>query len=96
MASVAVQPQQPDIRYAPDFRKYEARSKRRQQTEAVKTQTLPKGFSQQLSSELVWDGKSFDDYDWNFVLTQDHIEELEQALAHFKCKVLVNKCMPAN
>jgi hypothetical protein len=90
MASVAVLPQQPDIQYAPDFAKYEARSKRRQQAEALKTQALPRGFSRRLSSELIWDGKTLDNYDWNFVLTQQHIEELERALAHFKCRLPVN------
>jgi hypothetical protein len=90
MATVDVQPQQPDIQYAPDFTKYEARSRRRQQAEALRSQALPTGFIPRLSSELVWDGKSLDNYDWNFVLTQEDIEELEHALAHFKCENFVD------
>jgi hypothetical protein len=90
MATVDVLPQRPDIQYAPDFNKYEARSRRRQQAEALKSRALPKGFSRRLSSDLVWDGKSLDNYDWNFVLTREHLEELEHALAHFKCEVFVD------
>ena len=83
MASAAVQ--QPDIQYAPDFTKYKARAKRRQENEVPKAQLLPEGFPQQLSSDLVWEGSTLQNYDWNFTLTQEHLEELEQALAHFKC-----------
>lgn len=83
MASAAIH--QPDIQYAPDFTKYEARVKRRQENEVPKLQRLPDGFPRQLSSDLVWEGSTLQDYDWTFTLTQEHLEELEQALAHFKC-----------
>ena len=85
MAAAAVLPaRQPDIQYTPDFIKYEARVKLRQETEVVKARRLPDGFPQQLTSDLVWEGSTLDNYDWNFVLTPEHLDELEHALEHFK------------
>ncbi|RMZ87064.1 hypothetical protein DV736_g5712, partial [Chaetothyriales sp. CBS 134916] len=85
MAAAAVAtPRQPDIQYHPDFQKYQSRVKRRLETEPV-TKHLPDGFPQQLNSDLVWDGATIgQSYDWNFVLTTEHVEELEAALTHFK------------
>ncbi|KAL1901116.1 hypothetical protein Sste5346_002183 [Sporothrix stenoceras] len=76
---------QPDIGYTPDFDKYSARSKYRQETEQLNSE-LPAGFPKQLEFELVWDPASLgaSGYDWNYVLTADDIAELRQALAHFK------------
>ncbi|KAL2860959.1 TauD/TfdA family dioxygenase [Aspergillus lucknowensis] len=75
---------QPDIQYLPDPIKYAARTKRRQQTEQL-SQTLPEGFPQKLVSELEWDGKDLvDEYDWNYHLTEQDIQEIEAALQHFK------------
>jgi hypothetical protein len=87
MAAAAVATtQQPDIHYTPDLANYEARVKRRRETEILATK-LPVGFPLQLTSDLVWDGASIgDSFDWNFVFTASHIDELEVALAHFKCK----------
>ncbi|KIW94281.1 uncharacterized protein Z519_05597 [Cladophialophora bantiana CBS 173.52] len=87
MAAAAIATaRQPDIEYTPDFNKYTARVKRRLETEeALATKNLPAGFPRQLKSELVWEGASIaNDFDWNFILTPEHIEELEHALAHFK------------
>ncbi|KIW34525.1 uncharacterized protein PV07_01301 [Cladophialophora immunda] len=87
MAAVAVAiARQPDIQYTPELNKYEARVKRRLAGEAaLATKTLPTGFPQQLKSDLVWEGASIPrEYDWNFVLKPEHIEELEHALEHFK------------
>ncbi|RMD40168.1 hypothetical protein DV735_g4956, partial [Chaetothyriales sp. CBS 134920] len=85
MAAAAVaSPVQPDIQYHPDLQKYESRVQRRLATESI-TKKLPDGFPKQLHSDLVWEGATVGDtYDWNFVLTPDHIEELDAALAHFK------------
>ncbi|OAL29618.1 hypothetical protein AYO22_02032 [Fonsecaea multimorphosa] len=84
-AAVAKAPQ-PDIQYTPELKKYEARVKRRLETEEVLlTKTLPAGFPRQLKSDFVWEGASIArEYDWIFVLKPEHTEELEQALAHFK------------
>ncbi|RMZ77173.1 hypothetical protein DV737_g4504, partial [Chaetothyriales sp. CBS 132003] len=83
-AAVVATPHQPDIQYHPDFQKYQSRVKRRLETEAVTTH-LPDGFPRQLNSDLVWEGATIgESYDWNFVLTAEHVEELEAALRHFK------------
>ncbi|KIH93273.1 taurine catabolism dioxygenase TauD [Sporothrix brasiliensis 5110] len=78
-------PGQPDIGYSPDFDKFEARSKRRAETEQL-SPVLPEGFPKQLHSELAWDLESLtaSKYDWNYVLSADDIAELHRALKHFK------------
>lgn len=50
-------PMQPDIQYHPDYQKYQARAEHRKATEAL-TKTLPAGFSAELISPLVWEGKT--------------------------------------
>jgi hypothetical protein len=77
---------QPDISYAPSRSLYEARTKHRIETDASTKRGLPAGFPSQLYSDLVWEGSELaKTYDWNFVLTEEHVQELEDALAHFKC-----------
>ncbi|KAK0615557.1 hypothetical protein B0T17DRAFT_538472 [Bombardia bombarda] len=91
MATAAVQrpfasgpPGQPDIGYAPDHDNYLARIRRRQETEKL-DKSLPPGFPQKLESELVWDGNNLEEtYDWNYKLTEEDLEEVESALAHFQ------------
>ncbi len=79
-------PGQPDIGYAPDLAKYHARVKHRKETEKLPT-TLPDGFPEQLQSDLVWEGDSIgEDYNWTYSLNAEEIEEIEQALQHFKGK----------
>lgn len=89
-AAVATRPGpigQPDIDYAPSLAKYQARVKRRQQTEDL-NRTLPPGFPSKLYSPLVWDGDSESrDQKWVYELTQDDLDEIEAALAHFKCSL---------
>lgn len=89
MASVATETvlRQPDIAYTPDFDKYQARTRLRLTTEPLKEEDLPSGFPRELKSDFVWEGEGLaEKYDWTFVLTDEHIEELETALAHFKCE----------
>lgn len=77
---------QPDIGYTPDLDKYLARVKRRLNTEKLPN-SLPAGFPQQLDSDLVWTGDKIGDlYDWTYELNAAEIEDIEQALAHFKCE----------
>ncbi|KAK2023447.1 TfdA family taurine catabolism dioxygenase TauD [Colletotrichum zoysiae] len=91
MVAAAVQPLslpgppgQPDIAYTPDYDKYLARIERRQEQERLE-KTLPEGFPQKLESKLVWDGKRLaEHYDWNYVLTKDDQNEIDEALDHFK------------
>lgn len=101
MSAAAVQTQppvptgplgQPDIAYTPNFDSYQARVKRRQETEKL-DKSLPQGFPQKLVSDLVWDGRDLaDKYDWNYVLAEADLKEIDDALKHFKCKLLIFAC----
>lgn len=79
-------PGQPDIAYAPDFEKYQARVDRRQKTEKLSKQ-LPPGFPAELKGELVWDGRTLaESYNWTYTLDADQLAEVDSAVTHFKCK----------
>lgn len=85
-ARVAGPPGQPDIEYRPDFEKYQARTARRL-AEGNLQKTLPEGFPQNLTGDLVWEGETLaDTYDWTYVLSEEQLDEIEAALKHFKCK----------
>lgn len=84
-------PGQPDISYAPDYDKYQARAARRVQSEKLPT-TLPEGFPEQLRGDLVWEGNTLaDTYDWTYVLNEEQLAEIDQAVKHFKCEFLVHE-----
>lgn len=77
-------PGQPDITYAPDYAKFQARQARRLSSETLPS-TLPEGFPTQLTGDLVWDGESVaQTYDWAYVLSSDQANEVDQALKHFQ------------
>ncbi|KAF4980433.1 hypothetical protein FZEAL_3549 [Fusarium zealandicum] len=77
-------PGQPDITYAPDYQKYQARQNRRLQAGNLPS-AVPEGFPTQLAGDLVWDGETVaQSYDWAYVLSQDHLSEIDLALKHFK------------
>uniref|UniRef100_A0A093W120 Isotrichodermin C-15 hydroxylase n=2 Tax=Talaromyces marneffei TaxID=37727 RepID=A0A093W120_TALMA len=83
MAAAQVQ-LQPDIEYHPDFIKYLDRSKRRLERDTL-AKTVPFGLPLRLSSSFVWDGNDIQSRDdWVFALTDNHLEELDRALSHFK------------
>ncbi|KAF3404614.1 hypothetical protein DPV78_003350 [Talaromyces pinophilus] len=83
MAAVQVQ-LQPDIQYHPDYSKFLDRSKRRLERETL-TKVLPPGLPQRLSSSFVWDGNEIQGRDdWVIALTDNHLEEVDRALSHFK------------
>ena len=78
-------PGQPDIAYHPDWDKYQARTARRLQSEAL-PKTLPDGFPTELKGKLVWDGETIaEEYDWTYVLSASQLDEIDRALTHFKC-----------
>lgn len=77
-------PGQPDISYAPDYDKYQARAARRVQSENLPS-TLPEGFPEQLKGDLVWEGDTLaETYDWTYVLREDQLAEIDEAVKHFK------------
>ncbi|GKZ35500.1 hypothetical protein AbraIFM66950_006162 [Aspergillus brasiliensis] len=81
---VATPLQQADIEYMPDYEKYLARGKRRQETEEL-NKHLPEGFPTALSGQLVWDASTIaNEYDWNYQLSAEDLQELDAALQHFK------------
>ncbi|KAI1172149.1 TfdA family taurine catabolism dioxygenase TauD [Nemania sp. FL0916] len=77
-------PGQPDISYHPSHEKWQARVARRLQ-EGNLPKSLPKGFPEKLTGDLVWEGQTVaDTYNWTFVFSDEHLTEISQALAHFK------------
>jgi hypothetical protein len=83
---------QPDISYHPDFEKYQLRTERLKPLRA--SNGLPLGFPEQLTGPLVWEGKDFtNEKEWTFSLTESHLEEIHNALQHFKCEILRPPCI---
>jgi hypothetical protein len=78
------QAKQPDITYHPDFTNFQLR------TERLKSQRpsnigLPAGFPEKLEGPIVWEGKDFtDDKQWTLSLNEENLEEIYNALVHFK------------
>ena len=88
-------PGQPDIAYHPDWDKYQARAARRLRTEDL-PKTLPDGFPTELKGELVWDGETIaQEYNWTYVLSAEQLDEIDRALAHFKCGCALLPCPAA-
>lgn len=80
-------PGQPNIGYTPDLDNYLARVKRRLGTESL-PKSLPAGFPEQLKSDLVWTGEEVEkSYNWVQELTEDELEDIENGLLHFKCRL---------
>lgn len=77
-------PGQPDIIYAPDYAKFQARAARRVATERLPT-TVPEGFPDQLQGDMVWEGDTLaETYDWTYVLSEEQLAEIDEAVKHFK------------
>lgn len=84
-------PGQPDISYAPDYAKYQARAARRVQNESLPS-TVPEGFPEQLKGDLVWEGETLaEKYDWTYALSEDQLAEIDEAVKHFKCQSFVRQ-----
>jgi hypothetical protein len=81
---MALTQKQPDISYHPNFEKYQLRSERLKALRPANS-GLPTGFPEQLRGPLVWEGKDFtDEKEWTFSLNESQLEEIHQALVHFK------------
>ncbi|KAH7024624.1 TfdA family taurine catabolism dioxygenase TauD [Microdochium trichocladiopsis] len=77
-------PGQPDIAYAPDREKWQARVARRLAQGGL-TKSLPEGFPQQLEGDLVWEGQTLaEKYAWTYVLSEAQLAEIDAAVEHFK------------
>lgn len=88
-AQVAGPPGQPDIGYTPNIDKYHARVLHRKQTEKL-SKDLPSGFPKLLESDLVWDAAEVEaNYNWVYELNSEDLQDIENALSHFKCKRVV-------
>ncbi|KAH6964514.1 hypothetical protein DER45DRAFT_152193 [Fusarium avenaceum] len=82
--TAAPPPGQPDIVYAPNYEKYQERTAKRLKEGNLPT-SVPDGFPAQLTGDLVWEGDSVDKtYDWTYKLSPEQLEEIDQALQHFK------------
>ncbi|KAM0242200.1 hypothetical protein ACHAP5_007287 [Fusarium lateritium] len=82
--TAAPPPGQPDIVYAPNYDKYQERTSKRLQEGNLPT-SVPDGFPTQLTGDLVWDGDSVGKtYDWTYKLSPEQLDEIDQALQHFK------------
>ena len=78
-------PGQPDISYAPDYAKFQARAAQRVKTERLPT-SVPEGFPDQLKGDMVWEGDTIaETYDWTYVLSEEQLAEIDEAVKHFKC-----------
>ncbi|KAL4796862.1 hypothetical protein BDV19DRAFT_397977 [Aspergillus venezuelensis] len=77
-------PQQPDIDYAPNYEKWQARAAQRLAEGGLETK-VPEGFPEQLEGDLVWEDETLaESYDWTYVLNAEQLDEIERALVHFK------------
>lgn len=77
-------PVQPDIQYAPDYQKFQARTARRVQEPGL-PKSLPEGLPQKFTSDMVWEGATLaNEYNWTYALTTEQLDELDAALAHFR------------
>ncbi|KAI1371306.1 Clavaminate synthase-like protein [Hypoxylon crocopeplum] len=77
-------PGQPDISYAPDLGKYQARREQRIKSGNL-SKELPRGLPRELTGKLVWEGDALaKTYEWTYVLEPSHLDEIELALKHFK------------
>ncbi|KAI0126129.1 TfdA family taurine catabolism dioxygenase TauD [Xylariales sp. AK1849] len=80
-------PGQPDISYAPDVTKWQARAARRVKAGGLPT-SVPKGFPEALSGDLVWEGDTLaEKYDWTYTLNNDQLDEIDRAVRHFKFRL---------
>lgn len=90
--SAAPPPGQPDIEYAPNYAKFKARGERRMKTETLPT-SIPEGFPHQLQGDMVWEGEKLaESYDWTYVLSEEQLDEINDAVSHFKCESLYQTC----
>lgn len=75
---------QPNIAYTPNLETYQQRVKSRLALKEL-PKTLPRGFPEELKSDLAWDGATVTDhYSWAYTLSASDLSEVQQALDHFQ------------
>ena len=77
---------QPDIEYHPDETKFRARTARRlAEDPSLPSTALPTGYPQKVKGPIVWEGKDWQSEDqWVYNLTPSELQEIDDALVHFK------------
>ncbi|KAF8646251.1 hypothetical protein AX16_007308 [Volvariella volvacea WC 439] len=76
----------PPLAYQPNYADWQARSARRLAVDPDLPHTpLPQGFPKKIVSPLVWEGQDwgFDESRWVYNLTDGHLTEIQNAVAHF-------------
>ncbi|KAF9466244.1 hypothetical protein BDZ94DRAFT_1280914 [Collybia nuda] len=84
--TITTTPQQPDIEYHPDEAKWRARTAQRfaENPDLAKV-PLPEGFPKQVEGPIVWAGSDWVHEDqWVYNLSPADLEEIQNALNHFK------------
>jgi len=52
--------------------------------------TIPNDFPKHMTGPLVWEGGTIArTHDWTFVLSNEQLDEIDLAVWHFKCKLLI-------
>jgi hypothetical protein len=47
---------------------------------------VPEGFPDQLQGDMVWEGDTLaETYDWTYVLSEEQLAEIDEAVKHFQC-----------
>lgn len=55
--------------------------------------SVPEGFPEQLRGDMVWDGETVaQTYDWTYLLGEEQLTEIEEAVKHFKCESILCTC----
>ncbi|KAK4215437.1 Clavaminate synthase-like protein [Rhypophila decipiens] len=83
--SITEEPTQPDIEWDPSLETYLARVERLAKLGETLPQTVPEGFPTVIQSARAWDGADFagNESAYVYTLTDDDVEEVDQALAIF-------------
>jgi hypothetical protein len=81
---------QPDIGYHPDYQKYLERTARRlSENPDLPNTPLPPNFPKRLEGPIVWEGNDWNSEDqWVYRLSESELREIDDALEHFKGKVI--------
>lgn len=75
----------PDIDWVPSFKNYMARVDRLSKSQHARTTTLPPGFPKKIKAHRAWVGHDFaEEKSYIYVLSETEVNEIEEALGHFK------------